>query len=244
VRVDHPGTSRRYPAGDVIKQHPAPGDVLTEGGVLDVVVSSGPPLVRVPTVVGLSCTHAIAALAGVGFSASCPVQLEVYSTTIAPGRAVAVYNANAQDPNAAPYGAALTVQLSKGRPPIPVPNVVGLPVDEATTTLQRAGFVTVVTKAFSSTVPAGNVVSTTPAPSAPLQPGGTVTVVESKGVGVTVPGIGKVSLHDAWQTLVDAGFVVSIAPRSPRHGLHHWATVPGAGAVVAQGTIIELMVAT
>lgn len=65
--------------------------------------------------------------------------------------------------------------------PVEVPDVVGEPQASATAALQGAGFVVSVQTAYSSTVPAGDVISQSPQAGSMLAPGATVTITVSLG---------------------------------------------------------------
>jgi eukaryotic-like serine/threonine-protein kinase len=69
----------------------------------------------------------------------------------------------------------------------------------------------VVTKAFSDTVPAGMVISTSPPPGTPRQPGDEVALTVSQGKAVTIPDVTGSTVSDAQQSLEAAGFAVQIA---------------------------------
>lgn len=231
--------SKTVPPGIVMAQSVKPGTLVHEGAHLVFAESGGPPPVTVPTVVGdASCAAAAAALSGVGFKASCPASLAVYSETAPAGTVLAVYAGNAPVTGSAAYGSALQVQLSKGRPPVPVPSVVGLPGLEAVARLDQAGFAVTVHRAFSTTVHAGNVISTTPSPRQPLQPGKDVVIVVSEGAPITVPSLGHVSLAQAEKELVDAGLTV-VQVIGPANSTT-WTSVPAAGTQVSKGTGISL----
>ena len=58
--------SAEVPAGAVIRQQPAPDAAVAPGSTVELVVSSGPPRVRVPGVVGQPAADAAAALADAG----------------------------------------------------------------------------------------------------------------------------------------------------------------------------------
>jgi serine/threonine-protein kinase len=87
-------------------------------------------------------------------------------------------------------GSSVTVTLSKGPQPVPVPGVTGRTQADATTVLTDAGLkVGAVTTAASLSVPAGTVISTNP-DHGTLLPGQTVDLVVSSGKPtVPVPGM-------------------------------------------------------
>jgi serine/threonine-protein kinase len=151
---------------------------------------------------------------------------------------LAVYAGNTVDPRSAAYGSGLTLQLSKGPPPVPVPNEVGLAGQSAVNALRSLGFAPKVSHAYSRSIRAGNVISTTPAAHAPLQPGQVVTVVVSMGAPATVPSLGHLSLRRAELWINRAGLTVLAVHGSTRS--HHWTTEPPAGTVVPQGSGVAL----
>jgi len=64
-RVDTP--SDTVPVGKVVGTNPPAGTAVDKGSQVDLQISSGPPLVAVPNVIGLSKADAEAALLGAGF---------------------------------------------------------------------------------------------------------------------------------------------------------------------------------
>lgn len=241
VVVDRLVMSKTVPLGDITAQHPRPGHRLRDGARLHVLASAGPPPVQLPLVVGLPRSEAIAKLVDAGFTATAPASLAVYSQSVASGDTIAVYEGNAAGPTTAPFGAALAVQLSKGRPPVPVPNVVSLPGTNAEEMLQHAGFATVVVPAFSTSVHAGNVITTKPGPRLPLQPGSSITIYVSEGPPATIPSLGHLSLNAAENLLIQHGFTVT-AVHGPTTS-HLWTTRPPAGSVVVKGSAVTLYAA-
>jgi serine/threonine-protein kinase len=231
--------SRTVAANTIMSQSPGPNTQVPANAVFHVVASGGPPPVTVPPVISKTCGQAIAALKHVGFAATCPPPLYAFSSSIPQGMAMGVYFGNVHSPVRAPYGAALAVQLSKGPPPLPVPNVVGLPGLEAVSTLRQSGFVPVVEpREFDRAVHAGNVISISPLPGAQLQPGRAVQVVISNGAPATVPSLGHADLATAEAIIVRAGLTVLAV-----HGAtssHSWTTVPPAGTVVTAGSSVTL----
>jgi len=230
--------SKTVPFDHIIFQHPSIGAKVPDGGTVHVVASGGPPPEPVPPVLGRSGPSAVAALAVAGFSATIPISFEAYSSTVPAGRVLAVYAGNTVDPRSAAYGSGLTLQLSRGPQPVPVPNEVGHAGQSAVGALRSLGFVPKVSHAFSRSIRAGNVISTTPAAQAPLQPGQLVRVVVSMGAPATVPSLGHLSLHNAELWITRAGLTVIAVHGSTKS--HRWTTEPPAGTVVAQGSGVAL----
>jgi beta-lactam-binding protein with PASTA domain len=118
------------PAGAVIRLRPAPGTVLTVGAPVTVVVSRGPAPVTVPDVRGMRQAEAVAALTRAGLNVQVRRQ---FDGQIAGGRAIGT------DPRAGTglaRGTNVTLLVSTASV---VPDVVGLPVDQARQVLADAG---------------------------------------------------------------------------------------------------------
>ena len=90
---------------------------------------------------------------------------------------------------------------------VAVPDVTNKPIAQARTTLEQAGFkVGTETEVYSSTVSAGNVVSTDPQAGEQAQKGATIKINVSKGTEqITVPDLKGKSADDAQKALSEAG---------------------------------------
>lgn len=96
---------------EVLRQNPVAGELLEIGGAVDVVLSSGPPMVTIPDVRGEDEADAIRALRDAGFT---PQIREGFSDWIPRGQAIATQpEAGAE----APRGSVIVVFISEGRPP-------------------------------------------------------------------------------------------------------------------------------
>jgi eukaryotic-like serine/threonine-protein kinase len=231
-------SSRTAALGTILKQSPFPGTKVAKGATVYVIQSAGPPPVRIPAVVGMTCGAAVAELVHVGFSATCPVSIAGYSTTVAGGLAMGVYDVNVANPSTAAYGSVLSVQLSKGRPPAPLPDVVGEPEPKAIVALQQSDYAPVVVHVYSRSVPAGVVITTTPLPSALVQPGKPVKVIVSVGAPTTIPSLGGADFAAAEKILIDHGLIVIAAHGSATS--HNWTSSPPAGTIVPVGTPVTI----
>jgi eukaryotic-like serine/threonine-protein kinase len=118
-----------------------------------------------------------------------------------------------QDPRAgeeADEGSTVTLTVSTGPGEGEIPDVVGLPVREATLELRDAGFQVEEKRQSSDSVDAGSVISTDPRPGESAKMGSTVTVLVSRGVKlVTVPNVLGQPESSARSTLEGEGFVVN-----------------------------------
>jgi PASTA domain-containing protein len=99
--------------------------------------------------------------------------------------------------------------------PVSAPSLTGLSASEASAALAAAGLKMSVTETFSATVPAGQLISQSPAPGANTPGGTSVEVVISKGQPATVvPNVVRKSLAEATSTLTAAGYLVSITRKT------------------------------
>ena len=133
--------------------------------------------VTVPNVVNETLADATTAITGVG--------LVVGTTTTQPSTTVASGSVISQDPAAgasAPSGSAVNLVLSSGPPLVTVPKVVNDTLAAATSALTTAGLVVgSTTQKASTTVPAGSVISQSPAAGASVTAGSAVNLVLSTG---------------------------------------------------------------
>ena len=134
------------------------------------------PQVAVPDVVGETESAASATLAEQG--------LRIGTVTYAFSSSAEAGVITAQTPEAntqANVGSMVNITVSKGVEQGQVPNVVGLSQSDAETTLEGAGFKVTITKATSTDVPAGDVISQSPAAGTVIAAGSTVTIKVSTG---------------------------------------------------------------
>ncbi len=231
------------PAGLIISQQPAsapangPPVTAKEGLVINVVVSDGPPPVSFPDLTTFSsCNDAIKALQALHLVGVCPPANEQYSDTAPPGSIL-----SSTPSGTAPYGSTVVISTSKGHQPVAIPDVAGDSYSAAAGVLQAAGFVATQSQAYSPTIGAGSVISTTPDPSAGPQPyGSTVTVNVSLGPQpVPVPsGLNGQTVAKATTALTAAGLTVG-SVFGPAGG-KVFDTDPVAGTQVLPGATVNL----
>ncbi|MGZ6792334.1 MAG: Stk1 family PASTA domain-containing Ser/Thr kinase, partial [Mycobacteriales bacterium] len=171
--------SEDVPAGLVLRQQPTPRARIRKDGTVTVTLSRGPDRRTVPAVVGKPLDAATAALKAVGLvPGASPVQ--EYSDTAPVGVVVRT------DPPAGSRlkpGAAVQLVVSKGPPPVDVPDEVGKKVGDALRVLQGLGLTVTQTQVFSDTAPAGTVVDQSPR-SGTVPKGTGVALTVSKGPDV------------------------------------------------------------
>lgn len=190
--------------GVVLLVEPSPGSALGKQSVVRVVVSKGKERYAVPQLVGTQVAAAGPALT--------PVNLRLGATSKDWSETVPEGVIISQDPAAGASvrrNAEVAVVVSKGREPIKVPAVTGAAFDAASAAITKAGLTVARAEDVNSdTVPAGQVVSQSPAKGS-LHRGDAVTVVVSKGpVMVPVPNVVDQQDTVAEKTLTDLGFKV------------------------------------
>jgi serine/threonine-protein kinase len=187
--------------GVVFAQSPDAGVRVEKESIVVIDVSSGRPEVTVPSVVGQSVADAVAELGRVGLVAQV---VEVFSDRDAG-------TVTAQQPGAGTLvveGTSVRINVSKGAKPVVVPSVTNIPYDQAAAELQAAGFVPARTD-VASDLPAGIVVSQSPAANTESSRGTTVTLSVSTGPQTAaVPDVTGLDVAIARATLLDDGFRV------------------------------------
>jgi serine/threonine-protein kinase len=221
------------PRGLVIEQRPGPGAFLTEGDEITVVVSRGPPPVPLPDVAGQPVAGAQALLEQAGF---------VVSIVREHNEDVPIDIALRTDPVAGEKArpeTTVTLVISDGPMPVPVPDVAGKTYDEAVAILAAARLGAAREDAFSDTVAAGIVIGTKPAVGEPAARDSVVTVVVSKGPEmVEVPNVVGMTVEAANQELRDRGLVPDVENYAP--GAIVRAQAPPGGTVVKKNSEVTL----
>ncbi len=234
-------------AGLILRQSPAPSTggkkakpvTAKQGSTIDVIVSAGPPPVKIPDIVSVAdCQQAVADLKSVNLVGVCPASVEQYSSTVPAGAVIGT-----SPTKTARYGSTVTVITSKGHAPVVVPAVTGATSTYATAaaTLTAAGFVPSENREYNSTFPAGQVIGTTPASTAGPQPfGSPVSVAVSIGPQpVPVPSLVGHSVASATHALEVRGLHAG-GPYGPPKSNKVVSTSPAAGTPVLPGTTVNL----
>ena len=169
---------------------------------------------------------------------------QMSSNTI-PSRNVAI-----QDPppnSAVPQGFAVDLTVSSGVPLITVPDVQGLPQEDAESTLTKAGIsVGTINSLTSATVPAGNVISQDPVSGAMIPVGASVNLIISLGQSsVTVPDVVGLLQVDAESSVSDAGLIVGAVTTANDDTVptgHVLDQTPASGTSVVPNSSVDLIV--
>jgi serine/threonine-protein kinase len=185
---------------NVISTDPASGATPQVGSRVNIVVSSGPPLVPVPDVTGQSEASAKSTLENRGFS--------VGSTTSQVSSTVQAGNVISQSPTGGSQlaqGSSVNLVIAKAPPPPPpnptVPGVTGQHSDAAAAQLRAAGFnVSEQSQPVKKKKQNGVVISQSPGANSTAKKGSTVTIVigqytppSSSSSTSTTPTTGNVS---------------------------------------------------
>jgi serine/threonine-protein kinase len=169
-------SSGQVPNGDVISTSPTAGQTVPINTSVEIFVSSGKPLVKVPDVTGQSQDSAKGALQAAGFQV----------TTSSRPSSEKSGNVISQDPaggSEAPSGSTVslviaTAQTNTTPPPAGVPSVKGQQASAAANALKAAGFnVSQTTKPVTNSSKDGVVLSQNPAGGSSAPKGSTVTIV-------------------------------------------------------------------
>jgi beta-lactam-binding protein with PASTA domain len=140
-------------------------------------------------------------------------------------------------------GTDVTLIVSQGPKPIAVPDVSGKPEGDARSTLTGLGFVVTdpSQQAFSDTVPAGQVIRTSPRAGTEKHAGDTITLVVSKGPQLfPVPDVTGHSIQDAISIINHAGFVAEPNQFLPGGQGNVFRQNPAGGQQKPKGTKVEL----
>src|ERR1700736_1395968 len=183
-------SSNTVAAGNVISQDPASGISAAQGSPVSLVISSGPQMVAVPNVEGLTQAAATAAITGAKLTVGAVTQQT--RDTVATGKVIS------QDPasgSSVAQGSPMNLVISSGPQMVTVPKAEGLTQDAATTAITAAKLtVGAVTQQPRNTVAAGNVIFQDPASGNSVAQGSQVNLVISSGPQmVTVPKGGGVA---------------------------------------------------
>src|ERR1700738_2651590 len=151
-------TSNTVATGKIISQKPTSGDSVAQGSPVSLVISSGPQMVTVPNVEGLTQAAATTAITA--------VKLTVGTVTQQSSNTVATGNVISHDPasgSSVAQGSKVNLVISSGPQMVTVPNVEGLTQDAATTAITATKLmVGTITQQTSNTMTTGKVISQDP----------------------------------------------------------------------------------
>ena len=231
------------PEGTVKGTNPSAGAEVEKQTEIRLIVSLGPNPVAVPAISGQSLAEVERALQEVNLILGSTS--EEFNDFVDEGsvlRLVDEANETLAAGSQVLAGSTLNAVLSAG----PLPDVTGLPVDEARETLDGVGVNGVVggDGAFSDTVPEGYVVEVSLPAGATIRPGDTLTLIVSRGPElVMIPDLVGETIADAKEVLEGLGFEVEVRSEFPesdwdRSFARVTSLSPSSGQEVAKGTLV------
>ncbi|MBV9297646.1 MAG: PASTA domain-containing protein, partial [Verrucomicrobia bacterium] len=159
-------------AGKVISQDPASGSPLAEGSAVNLVISSGPQMMAVPNVEGLTQEAATTAITGAKLKVGTVTQQ--ISNAVVSGK---VISQNPASGSSLAEGSPVNLVISSGPQTVAVPNVGGLTQSAAATAITGAKLkVGTITQRTSDTVVSGKVISQDPASGSSMAEGSPVNL--------------------------------------------------------------------
>jgi serine/threonine-protein kinase len=191
--------SETAPVGTVVEQDPGPTGRIRRDGAVTVYLSSGPERYDVPDVVGSTRAAAEQAVLDANLS---PLVKQAYHDKVRKGLVV---SATPKAGTALRRDTVVTLVVSKGPPPVRLPDVRGDRAAAAVRTLQGLGLKVRTSERFDDQAPEGTVISQSPGAGTVLK-GSTVQLTVSKGAPfVTVPDVGGMTFDEARVKLEAAG---------------------------------------
>ena len=184
----------------VISQSPDAGARIAQGETVTIVVSTGPRLVQVPRVVGLTFEEAIEVLEDAGLDWR---RVNVFSER----EEGIVASQNPRADQEVEEGTEVVIRVSQGTEQVAVPDVLDQTEESARQELQQAGFEVSVVEAPDDDTPEGLVSAQSPDPGIQADRGSTVQITISTGPDVVpVPDVTGMEAAEARAALEEAGF--------------------------------------
>ena len=174
IQVTGRAYSEDVPKGAVLTQDPGPGEHVASTSALLVRISLGSAWATVPDTAGQETRSALRTLGDAGFTPT---------RRYGPSLSVPAWHVAETRPAAGSRlrrPAAVQVVVSTGPPRAHVPDARGDTVDDAVSSLERAGFATSVEERPSTTADPGTVLELRPAPGTRIPVGSTITVVVAR----------------------------------------------------------------
>ena len=237
-------TSNTVTFGKVISQDPASGSSVAEGSQVNLVISSGPQMVAVPTVEGLTQDAATTTITGAKLKLGTITQQT--SNTVVAGKVIG------QDPasgSSVAEGSPVNLVISSGPRMVAVPKVEGLTQDAATTTITGAKLkLGTITQQASNTVVSGKVISQNPASGSSMAEGFPVNLVISSGPQmVTVPTVEGLTQGAATTTIIEAKLKLGTVTQQTNNTVATGKVIsqgPASGSSMAQDSPVNLVISS
>ncbi len=199
--------------------------------------------VTVPDLIGMNKDDAIMTINRLGLKTG--EIRSVFNQEIPPGRVAAQ---NPRPGRRVKIGREVDLDISSGAATVQIPNLEGLPLTSAITTLERLGFTVVRVESIRATAfPAGRVVATSPPFGSDARRGSEIVItVSTKSGTFPMPNLVGLNIETARGIIANHG--LSIAQLKPAISSEPVGTVlfqyPEEGMLVAPGDTVSLIVAT
>ncbi|MBE9373128.1 Stk1 family PASTA domain-containing Ser/Thr kinase [Saccharopolyspora sp. HNM0983] len=225
------------PEGVVISSAPEPGGQVSTSSSVDLVVSLGKP--RVPDIgEGSTVAEAESALRNAQLVPTRDASADKFHTSVPEGRVIGVSPAPGTPLNSS---SEVTLAVSKGPPPVPVPDVRGMNRDEAFAQLSAAGFEPVeAERRFDSDVPGDHVIGTDPSGGTEVRLQGTPQISVVLSDAVAVPNLNGASVEDAQRAMAERGLQLEVQSLFERPNMRIFGQLPLPGSNVEPGSAVRV----
>lgn len=230
--------SESAPKDTVISSDPAPGGEVAEGGTVDAVISKGPERYAVPDVTGMTPDAAVTEITAAKLVAG--AQTQVFDDTVAVG---SVAGTDPKIGTSVKPGTSVSILISKGPKPVPVPDIDGKKSAVAQAALTEIGLIPVITEKYSEKVPEGQVIKVTPKPGTVVNSGTEVELVVSKGPPpVEVPTLVDLRKSQAIAILKKLGLVPKVISAGFTPLNRVFSQDPPAGTMIPKGSVVTIRI--
>ena len=232
------------PSGQVIDQEPVAGTRLAQCSKVNLVISSGPAMVSVPDLVGMTQETALVTIAGVNLTASSIIQQS--HDDIPAGRVIS------QAPPAGVMvssGSSIELVVSSGPRTVTVPDLSGTRKAEAIAALEAVGLIPgMVTTQHNEFIPEDYVISQEPLAGTEVHYGTQIALLISSGpASIIVPDVVGMTELAARAAIEAIDLTVGTILQQPHDVVPEGQVItqnPAAGASVSRLTTIHLVVSS
>jgi eukaryotic-like serine/threonine-protein kinase len=238
LTIDAEAFSEDVERGLILSTDPAPGDGVKPAAPVGATVSKGPERYEVPDVRGLPAAEASAELTSAQLATG-PTR-QVFDGDVPKGQVAAT---EPEIGSALRKGESVALLISKGPEPVEVPSLQGRKLAGAKSALQKVGLTASVSQRFSMKVPAGEVISVSPAPGTVVNAGSAVQLISSKGPPpVEVPNLVDMRKKDALAALARLGLQAKVEQGAVTPLNRVLNQSPAAGATVPKGSTVIIRI--
>lgn len=225
------------PEGVVVSSSPREGSRVLSGKQIDLVVSLGKP--KVPQIAaGTPLAEAENTIRNAKLQPKHDDSADQYHTSVPEGRIIGVDPAPGTRLD---ISAPVTLIVSKGPPPVKVPDVTGASRDEAFAILSQAGFDPYEAgQQFDSGVDGGHVIGTDPAGGAEVRLVGRPRIGVVLSNAVTVPNFSGQSVEEAQQQAASLGLTLNVQDIFHRPNAMIFGQLPLPGSRVQAGSAVNV----